>query len=508
MQLANSRQIREADRIMIEDHAYPGILLMENAARKATDCLLRLYPDQDYFLILAGPGNNGGDGLAMARMLHLEGKQVMVLCSHPVAKYTGDAAINYQILSHLPVSIEAFSEEKANDFLRHQAVIIDALLGTGIQSALRSPVLEIIQFCKEKKLEVVAVDLPSGLSADTGELINEPVRVRHTLTFQLPKICHAVSPASEACGQLHVLDIGIWPQLMESLEIRRWLLDGDLIRDHHRSRALASHKGSFGHVLVVGGSRYMAGAIAMAALAAVHSGAGLCTVFTVADCREIVLQTVPEAMCIDVPGDYLNEHALEAFRQALAGKNAVVLGPGLGTSPGCQAFLRQALKEIQVPLVLDADALNLLAAQPALVKELLPQTILTPHPGEMARLQAEPDPKRLRLEAAELLAAKLGLTVVLKGKGTIVADKDGASWINTSGNPGLASGGTGDVLSGAIGAWVAQAYPPNIAACFGVYLHGLAADLLKESQEEEGLTATQVALSLGRALKACLQSKT
>lgn len=506
MQIADTRQIREADRIMIEDHGFPGILLMENAARTATECLLKLYPNQHFFLILAGPGNNGGDGLAMARMLYLMSKEVLVLCSHPFEKYTGDAEVNYQLLTHLPVNIQPFSQRLAEEFISHQPLIIDALLGTGIQSHLRPPISNIIPFFREKEAIIIAIDLPSGLNADTGEIINPPFAAHHTLTFQLPKICHALSPASDMCGEIHVLDIGIWPGVIESLKIKREWLDIGFVRRHYKRRSPSSHKGNFGHVLAVGGSRFMTGAIAMTALAAVHAGAGLCTVLTVEACRQTVLQTCPEAMCIDVTGDTLDENAVEVFCDALSGKDAVIIGPGLGMNSGSLSFLQKILKEIQVPLLLDADALNLLAADPDLMSGLPPDSLLTPHPGEMARLQTTPDPKTQRLEAAEAFARKWQVNVALKGKGTVIAGKNGNSWINTSGNPGLASGGTGDVLAGAIGALMAQGYAPDQAACLGVFLHGMAADLLKEDYGEEGIAATKVAYTLPVGLKICLEN--
>jgi NAD(P)H-hydrate epimerase len=442
----------------------------------------------------------------MARMLHLLGKEVLVLCSHPFGKYSGDALVNYQILTHLPVNIQPFSESLAEDYLIHQPLLIDALLGTGIQSHLRPPISNIIEFFRGKNAVTVAVDLPSGLNADTGKIINQPLAAHHTLTFQLPKICHALSPASDMCGVVHVLDIGIWPDVIEGLKIKREWLDIGFVRRHYKRRAPSSHKGSFGHVLAVGGSRFMAGSIAMTALSAVHAGAGLCTVLTVEACRQTVLQICPEAMCIDVAGDTLDENAVEVFRDALSGKDAVIIGPGLGMNSGSLSFLQKALKEIQVPLLLDADALNLLAAHPELSQFLPPETILTPHPGEMTRLQPIPDPKTQRLEAAEAFARKWQVNVVLKGKGTVIAGKNGNTWINTSGNPGLASGGTGDVLAGAIGALMAQQYAPHEAACLGVYLHGLAADLLKEDYGEEGVTATKVAYTLPKGLKICLES--
>lgn len=504
MWVANTNQIREADRIMIEDHDFPAILLMEQAARQATDRLLALYPQQSSFLILAGPGNNGGDGLAMARMLYLAGKKVRVLCSHPTEKYKGDARINFQILSHLPIEIMPFTEGRALEFLDNKPILIDALLGTGIQSDLRPPVSDILDFFRDKAATTVAIDLPSGLSADTGMLINRPLQAAHTLTFQLPKICHLVSPASEFCGEIHVLDIGIWPSVISQLGIQRAWLQEKLIPRLYNKRPALSHKGSFGHVLIVGGSRYMAGAIAMASLAAVEAGVGLCTTFTLTACRQAVLQTCPEAMCIDVPGEYLSEDALERFRDALKGKTAVVMGPGLGHTSATSAFLKAALPEIKVPLLLDADALNIFAENPDL--QLPPDTVLTPHPGEMARLMPAQDPRQARLEAAETLANKLGICLVLKGKGTLITSPNGESWINSTGNPGLASGGTGDVLAGAIGAFLAMGYEPMTASKLGVFLHGKAADLLREEIGEEGITATRVAGNLSLALKNSLES--
>jgi NAD(P)H-hydrate epimerase len=477
---------------------------MEEAARQATDRLLKLYPQQSSFLILAGPGNNGGDGLAMARMLHLAGKEVWVLCSHPTEKYKGDAQINFQILSHLPVRIMPFSKDLALDLLGYQPILIDALLGTGIQSDLRTPVSDILDFFREQEVTTVAVDLPSGLNADTGMLINRPLQATHTLTFQLPKICHLVSPASEFCGEIHVLDIGIWPSVLAQMGIQRaWLQEGS-IPQLYRKRPLLSHKGSFGHVLIVGGSRFMSGAIAMASLAAVEAGVGLCTTFTPAPCRQTVLETCPEAMCIDVPGDYLSEEAIERFREVLKGKTAVVLGPGLGLTSATTAFLKATLPEIKVPLLLDADALNILAENPELI--LPSDTVLTPHPGEMARLLPAQNPEEARLEAAEMLANKLGICLVLKGKGTLISNQDGETWINSTGNPGLASGGTGDVLAGAIGAFLAMGYKPMTASKIGVFLHGKAADLLREEIGEEGIKATRVAANLSLALKNSLES--
>ena len=226
MLLANTKQIREADRIQIDECHTPGIILMENAGRLATEKLLEYYPDQQQFLVLAGPGNNGGDGLVMARFLHLAGKQVVVLLSHAGAKYKGDAKINYDILQHLAVPIKTFNLENPSAGWEgfSQPLLIDALLGTGIKDKVRGPIAEIIQHFSQQQLPIVAVDLPSGLNADTGEQMNQVLQADLTLTFQLPKICHYVTPASNTCGEILTLDIGIWPQVVEKLGIQRSLI--------------------------------------------------------------------------------------------------------------------------------------------------------------------------------------------------------------------------------------------------------------------------------------------
>lgn len=503
--LANSHQIRQADQIMIKSHQVPGILLMETAGRKATELLLRLYPTHMSFLVLAGPGNNGGDGLVMARYLHLAGKEVRVLYSHDPDTYQGDAQVNELILRHLPVLREQFSASLATHWLsdmKQSPVLIDSLLGTGIRSALREPIVSMLDFFKEKLLSVVAIDLPTGVSADSGELINQPLHATHTFTFQLPKICHYVTPASLECGQIHVIDIDIWPAVIEQLEIRRWVLDRAFVGDRLKTPRVDAHKGSQGHVLVVGGSRDMSGAIAMTAWAAMKSGAGLCTVLTPSSCHSTVLNWVPEAMCKcpESESDTLGQEAIVLFEECVVGKSAVVIGPGMGTHPATLEWLRAVLPLIKVPLLLDADALNLVAAHEDLWKLLPSAVILTPHPGEMKRLAPEAVLNR-RLETAEQFAKERNVVVVLKGAGTLVAAPDGKTYVNTSGNPGMATGGAGDVLSGTIGALLARGYETAMAAAIGVYAHGKAGDLAADDQGEAGVTATDIIRKLGLAFQ-------
>jgi hydroxyethylthiazole kinase-like uncharacterized protein yjeF len=496
MLLANSQQIRQADQIQIEKLAMPGIILMETAGRLATEKLLAFFAEQDDFLILAGPGNNGGDGLAMARRLHLAGKRVGVLCSHDPARYRGDAKVNAEILAKLPVPVRLWKgpTDLDQDWEFTKApVLVDALLGTGIESELRGPVREIIQHFQPQNLECVAVDLPSGLDANTGKVINQVLPARHTFTFQLPKICHYVTPAANFCGEVHVLDIEIWPEVVAQLGIEREVLDGDFFSRHYRPRQADSHKGSFGHLLLVGGSARMSGAITLAAMAAKKSGVGLATVFGPGSCRQTVLSRVPEAMCAavgDMERKHLQAEDLVEMEPLLEGKKALVLGPGLGQHPDTAAFVEQLLTEVEIPMIIDADALNILARRPDLWAKLPASTILTPHPGEMSRLLNDPQCNQYRLESAEKLAQSKGMVVVLKGHRTIIALPDGRTYVNPTGNAGMASGGTGDVLAGMIGALLAQSYPAALAAPLAVWLHGLAGDRSLARLGAEGLTAS------------------
>lgn len=495
MLLSNAAQIREADRVQIEDRHLPGILLMEQAGKLAAESILDRYSGDQCFLILAGPGNNGGDGLVIARYLHLAGKEVQVLLSHSGGRYQGDALINYQILAELPVPILQYEEEAPEEIVRsfsHLPILIDALLGTGIQSALRPPISTIISEIGRLGLRTVAIDLPSGLSASTGEPINIPLQAELCLSFQLPKICHYVTPASLLCGEVETLDIGIWPEIIEGLGIQRTVLTEEWFQQHRLLPLSDAHKGSMGHLLSIGGSRQMAGAIALTAYASLKSGVGLSTVLAPGSCRSVILSLAPELMSVSAGDLYaarLGQKSLDLFDEHLNRKQAVVIGPGLGQHEDTANFLEAILPRIQVPLVLDADALNLLSQRPEWWNMLPESTILTPHPGEMRRLTGLESINRRRLEMAERLAQDRQVIVVLKGAGSIVALPDGSTYVNTSGNPGMATAGSGDVLTGMIGALLARGYTPGLAAAMAVYAHGKAGDLAASHIGMSAITA-------------------
>ncbi len=504
MYLSNSSEIRKADQVMISEYGFPSLLLMETAGRKAAEWILSRNIDTQFFLVLAGPGNNGGDGLVIARYLLSAGKKVEILLSHDPEAYQGDALTNWNALQGAKIPIHQWPCELPVKIRKRpeQCLVIDALLGTGIHSELRGPVAEIIQTLAQHPIRIVAIDLPSGLNADTGQMINSTLKAAATLTFQCPKICHYVTPAADACGEIVTLDIGIWPEVMAGLGIRRFLLDEALCCSIYKKRPAEGHKGTFGHALVVGGSKAYAGAVALSGMAVLQAGAGLSTVFTTESARCAVYQGRPELMVrsFGTPEtEWLTAAALPALLPLLQGKSALAVGPGLGNEPETCNFLQGLLQAWNRPLVLDADALNILSSEPELWRYVPQGSILTPHPGEMARLLPGRDVHNQRIAVAEFLAQQKQVIVVLKGKGTVVALPDGKTYVNTSGNSGMATGGAGDVLTGLLVGLLAQGYTPEQAALMGVYLHGRAGDFAA-AFSKEGVTATLISDRIGAAI--------
>ncbi|MEL6589565.1 MAG: NAD(P)H-hydrate dehydratase, partial [Bacteroidota bacterium] len=336
-----------------------------------------------------------------------------------------------------------------------------------------------IEYFSPLDLPTIAIDLPSGMDANTGFLLNQVLVAEHCLTFQLAKLCHYVTPATNACGQVHVLDIEIWPEVIKQLEIKRYLTDADFVESIQSLREADSHKGRYGHVLLIGGSRDMTGAICLSAEAALRSGAGLVTVVCPSACREVLLTRLPEAMCIGLGSaerQMLSIDDLPEIRARMAGKSALAIGPGMGTAPESLALIEALLDEISLPVVWDADALNLLAKIENWQKRLPKASVLTPHPGEMKRLCQSATVNHHRLESAEALAANCRATILLKGRYSIIASPEGKTYVNPTGNAGMATAGSGDVLTGLIAGKLAQGYSPDHAAILGAYLHGAAGD--------------------------------
>jgi NAD(P)H-hydrate epimerase len=509
MKLLTAAAMRELDRRAIEEAAVPGAVLMENAGRAVADALGRRYAalHPGPVLVLAGKGNNGGDGFVVARHLLNRGWQVRTVLLAEGEALKGDAAVHLRALRGSGGEVcFATDEESLRELLNAQQearLIVDALLGTGLAAEVAGHYAAAVDWINAAGRPVVAVDLPSGVDADRGRVLGRAVRADLTVTFAFVKVGHAVFPGAALSGALEVAEIGIPLSFSAQVADDCVLVEAAEAAALLPPRPVAGHKGTFGHLLLVAGSTGKAGAAALAAGGGVRSGAGLVTVAAPATVQKTLAVKLTEAMTVplaEVDGA-LSLQAQETLAALCAGKEALALGPGLGLADETAALVRRVVRECPLPLVLDADGINALSGHAELLLERPAGTILTPHPGEMARLAAvsvaeiEAD----RLGTAREFAARYRVVLVLKGARTVTAFPDGRLRLNGSGNPGLASGGMGDVLTGLIGGLLAQGLSPEDAAVLGVFLHGLAADRLAQSLGDAGMTASDLLRELPAA---------
>lgn len=512
MKIVTSKQMQALDRETIDDIGIPGLVLMENAGRGTAEVILSCFChelSEKGALVVAGPGNNGGDGFVIARHIRQAGFRADVVLLAPWEKFRGDALVNLEIVKALEIPVvlcvsENHMRENAHRF-EHAGVIVDAVFGTGLGRDVTGRFALAVNLMNMSPAPTVAVDIASGLSADTGYPMGVAVKADITSTMAIPKTGHMTWPGCNYTGDLRVIDIGIPDFLVERTDIRRESLAMKEFASILKPRPADGHKGTFGHLIVTGGSRGKTGAAALAAAGALHSGAGLVTVACPASSQQILASKLTEAMTCGLPETAEGTPSINAcdnMKDILQGKKAMVLGPGLGISPETIRFTRRVLLEAAVPMVVDADALTAMAEdmKPFKAAPLPAPMILTPHPGEMARLcdSSVQEIQADRIRAAGELAARTGAIVVLKGARTVTASPDGRICINMSGNPGMGTGGMGDVLSGMAGALLAQGYSAWNAARAGVFAHGMAADMLASSRGPWGWTAMDVAKWLPR----------
>ncbi|MDO3379129.1 NAD(P)H-hydrate dehydratase [Geoalkalibacter halelectricus] len=503
MRVLSAQQMREVDRRTIEDIGIPGAVLMENAGRGAAARIAARYADvfPGPVLVLAGKGNNGGDGFVIARCLLEQGWQVSTLALAERSAYSGDAALNLEVLLRLSDAVGfACDETQLGSALAaggNPRLVVDALFGTGLSSAVRGHFAAAIAWLNAQSAAVVAVDIPSGVHADNGCVLGCAVQASLTLTFARPKIGHLVYPGAGLVGALEVVEIGIPAALVEACRPHNLWVDDEAARRLLPPRPAGGHKGTFGHLLVMGGSTGKSGAAALAADGAVRGGAGLVTLGCPAQLHDILEIKLTEPMTVPLPqvDGGLSLQALESLLALSQDKQALALGPGLGQGEETGALVRRLVRDCPLPQVIDADGLNALAGHLEIFSAREPgTTVLTPHPGEMARLAgvAVADVQQDRVAFARAFAEAHGVVLVLKGARSLTATPDGRLYINASGNPGMASGGMGDVLTGLIGAFLAQGVEAGAAAALAVYLHGRAADRLALRLGNAGLAATDL----------------
>jgi NAD(P)H-hydrate epimerase len=494
--VTSSAEMRRLDEATIRDHGVPGLTLMERAGTAAADVALTMLSPGARVVVLAGPGNNGGDGYVVARRLAERGHEVHVYLLAPEAKTKGDARTNLDAWRSMGGAVieaataSAFAAHRSD--LRSCHLYVDALFGTGLSDEVRSPYREAIELMNREGHPVVSLDIPSGVDGDRGHVLGVAVRATATVTFGFPKRGHYLFPGADHVGRLSIADIGIPDAAVRAHEPRAVLLSDDEVESLLPQRPRDAHKGTFGHLLIVGGAAGKTGAALLAARAAHRSGVGLVTAAAPREGQRALDAKVVETMTESL-GDEAGAGAARVLTLS-SGKRALAIGPGLGQGEGANLLMRAVMVSARLPTVLDADALNALAVDPTPLKEARAPLVLTPHPGEMARLASVPlaDVQADRFGVAERFAEEYGVTVVLKGAYTLIAEPSGRTWVNPTGNPGMATGGMGDVLTGVIGALLAQGLPAAEAARFGVYAHGLAGDLASERVGQVGLLASDV----------------
>lgn len=513
MRILSAEAMREVDRAAIEELGIPSLVLMENAAIGVVEAVGEAFGEAESAAIFCGPGNNGGDGLAVARHLSVRGWEVRVLLVTGGRELSGDAAVQLGICRQAEIPILEVTTPKdlagAVEAAAECDLVIDALFGTGLVRPLDGLFADVVEAINDLPAPCVAVDLPSGLAASEALPIGPHVEADLTVTFAAPKVAHVFPPAADAVGEMVVTDLGIPGRLVEDAEEADGdlhLLMGEELADLLPDREPVSHKGDYGHALIVAGSPGKAGAAILAARAAVRAGAGLVTVGV----PEPILQTVDlgsiESMTLALPASVsgqLAERAADVVLEAAEGMAVLALGPGLGQDPSTAAAIRRIALECPLPLVLDADGLNAFAGRAGELAQRKAETILTPHPGELARLlgisvtQIQED----RIAAARGVAQETEAIVVLKGHLSLVASGN-AVFVNPTGNPGMATGGAGDVLTGLIAGLIAQGLDALDAAVLAVYLHGLAGDLAASRLGEVALAAGDLIEILPAALRA------
>ena len=497
MKLLSATQIRQWDEFTIKNEPIVSLELMERAANASTRWLLQNTLTGSYY-IFCGKGNNGGDGLAIARLLYNAGKAVKVFILESDAKGAEDYISNFRILHHLSaIAIYQIRSDKDLPAIPEDSILIDALFGTGLNRGLTGLAAQLIDHLNRSGAPVISIDIPSGLFCDQSSLGQPIIRARHTLTFQVLKMAFLMAENAAFFGQVHLIDINLHPSYPDLTDTSFYMINKTMVRRIYRPRTAFSHKGNFGHALIVAGSYGKTGAAILSTRACLRTGAGLVSAH-VPDRSVALLQTAaPEAMVLPDP-----EAILIATLGYVPGQfSAIGIGPGMGTAVKTKYFLRELLEHGAQKLVLDADALNILAGDPDLLNLLPAGSILTPHPKEFARLFGEQENDFKKMQVAISKSMELNVVIVLKGHHSLVAVPDGTGFFNISGNAGMAKGGSGDVLTGILTGLLAQGYTSKEAAIMGVFLHGLAGDLAAGARGMDAMLATDLIENIGNAFQ-------
>ncbi len=524
MKVVTAAEMREIDRKTTDECGIAGMVLMERAGLAVTGRIKELFVRKNV-IVVCGKGNNGGDGLVIARIIHNEGGEACVVITSKPVDFKGDALSQYKTAVACGVKIisaETLLSRPSSILTRH-SIIVDAILGTGLQKNISGTLADVIEHINRSGLPVVSVDMPTGISSDDGQVMGTAVRAAYTVTFGLPKRGHMFYPGAEYTGRLFTEDIGFPKRLLTSESLPVELIEKNTVSAMIPRRNAFSHKGDYGHVLLVAGSQGKTGAALMAAKACLRAGTGLVTIGVPKSLAPAVQSRVTEEMILGLPdrGDgTLSAKAAATILDFLAGKaDLLAIGPGIGESADCGKLMETVIKRSRSPMVIDADGINALQGEKNILLQAKAGIILTPHPGEMARLLqgktgkghgagsmeqgtrgkgqkrttiSIQDIEKDRISTAMRFAKETGTHLVLKGVPTVVGTEDGRAFINPTGNPGMATAGTGDVLTGIIAGLLGRTRDQLAACLIGVYLHGLAGDIAASEKGQDALVATDI----------------
>jgi len=508
VKIVTAEQMRELDRKAIQERGVPSLALMENAGRAVAEAAQRLTEDcpKRPIVVLCGRGNNGGDGFVAARHLVEMGRKVEVLLAAARADIAGDARENLSRLEAAGIlPTEIADTESVPRAFNHASLLIDALLGTGLSGKVRGPIGKLIEIINASGKPVLAVDIPSGLDADTGEPLGIAVRAAETVTMGLPKLGLYLYPGIDHAGRVTVADIGFPSNLIAESAAVADLTGRAWVRMLLPERPRSAHKGRFGRVLVIAGSVGMTGAACLCGDAALRIGAGLVTVGCPASLNDILEVKLTEVMTLPLPETYertLDTRALAVILEHAEAANVLAIGPGISRHPDTAVLVRRLVARVDKPMVIDADGLNAFADASVLLEGDHAPAVLTPHPGEMSRLMGVPTEKiqARRAYFSEAAANRFRSVIILKGACSLIAEPGRHLALNPTGNPGMATGGTGDVLTGIVAGLIAQGLLPFEAAAAGAYLHGLAGDIAARQVGEASLVAGDVLAALPQAI--------
>lgn len=491
----SSDQVRKADTYTIKNEPVSSIVLMERAAGACVEWLKKF---QDLsiknVLIFCGPGNNGGDGLAIARMLHEKQIHVSVFIPDESSKLSEDCSINLHRAKECGIDLRLIETFELN-LVKESSILVDALFGSGLSKPLEGNYKKLVDTINKSKCITISIDIPSGLYADkpVDSSKDSVINADYTLCFQFPKLAFLFPENEYYTGNWQVLPIGLNPDFIRSELCRNYFVEFEDVKGILRPRSRFSHKGTFGHALLIGGSKGKIGASVLMGKACLRSGAGLVTVH-LPNCGYTTIQTAMPELMVSVDSD---ENECTQIPH-LDSYSAIAAGPGLGTGKSTANMIKHLIQQAKVPLLLDADALNILSDNPTWLAFLPKNSVLTPHPGEFGRLAGKTSNSFDRLEVLRSFCIKYSLNIVLKGAYTVICSPLGNCYFNPTGNPGMATGGSGDVLTGIIAGLLTQGYNPTEACILGVYLHGLAGDLAAENTGYESLLAGDIIENLGK----------